>query len=187
MTIPTADYGYTMCARGCHRTRKQSVAADRLPPSVLVSRARVVAACCRSCALRGTSESAAPCRAVAAASAAARRTRCGAFWRTPLVPATGQRALAVGVQVPSFELYEMLAHVVLQVRKTSKEAAVNSTVGVLALNVLGAGGIGGSWQAGGLNAATRVECIADAAALCLAGGARCGCRATSAPCSMRRM
>ena len=66
----------------------------------------------------------------------------------------------------------MLAHVVLQVRKTSKEAAVNSTVGVLALNVLGAGGIGDSWQTGGLNASTRVECIADAPAPCLAGG--CG-------------
>ena len=50
------------------------------------------------------------------------------------------------MQVPSFELYEMRPQLALQLRKTSSDAATSSTLGVLALNVLGRGGIGDGWQ-----------------------------------------
>jgi hypothetical protein len=62
------------------------------------------------------------------------------------------------MQVPSFELYEMRPQLALQLRKTSKEATTSSTLGVLALNVLGQGGIGDGWQTGGLNASMELEC-----------------------------
>ena len=68
--------------------------------------------------------------------------------------------------MPVFALYEMLPQLALQVRKTSKQAATNSTLGVLALNVLGQGGIGERWQTGGLNATTNLECTADAPLPC---------------------
>lgn len=72
--------------------------------------------------------------------------------------------------VPSFKLYEMLPQVALQVRMASKDAAANSTLGVLALNVLGPGGIGDSWQTGGLNSSMRLECTADAPLACFGDG-----------------
>jgi hypothetical protein len=72
--------------------------------------------------------------------------------------------------VASFELYEMLPQLALQVRKTSKHATTSSTLGVLAVNVLGQGGIGDGWQTGGLNATTRLECTADAPSACSDGG-----------------
>jgi hypothetical protein len=53
---------------------------------------------------------------------------------------------------------------------TSKDAAANSALGVLALNVLGQGGIGDSWQTGGLNSSTRLECTADAPLACSGDG-----------------
>jgi hypothetical protein len=74
------------------------------------------------------------------------------------------------VQVPAFEVYEMRPQVALRVRKLSKDAAASTTLGVLALNVLGPGGIGDGWQTGGLNASTRLECAADAPSACSAGG-----------------
>ena len=72
--------------------------------------------------------------------------------------------------MPSFELYEMLPQLALQVRKTSKHATTSSTLGVLALNVLGQGGIGERWQTGGLNASTNLECTADTPSACSDGG-----------------
>jgi hypothetical protein len=75
------------------------------------------------------------------------------------------------MQVPSFELYEMRPQLALQLRKTSSDAATSSTLGVLALNALGRGGIGDGWQTGGLNStAVRVECTADAPVACFADG-----------------
>ena len=74
------------------------------------------------------------------------------------------------MQVPSFELYEMRPQLALQLRKTSKEATTSSTLGVLALNMLGQGGIGDGWQTGGLNASTELECMADAPSACSDGG-----------------
>ncbi len=64
----------------------------------------------------------------------------------------------------------MLPQLALQVRKTSKHATTSSTLGVLAVNVLGQGGIGDGWQTGGLNATTRLECTADAPSACSDGG-----------------
>ena len=59
----------------------------------------------------------------------------------------------------------------LQLRKTSSDATTSSTLGVLALNALGRGGIGDSWQTAGLNStAVRVECTADAPVACFADG-----------------
>jgi hypothetical protein len=72
--------------------------------------------------------------------------------------------------VPSFELYEMRPQLALQLRKTSKEATTSSTLGVLALNVLGQGGIGDGWQTGGLKASTGLEYMADAPSACSDGG-----------------
>ena len=51
----------------------------------------------------------------------------------------------------------MLPQLALQVRKTSKQATTSLTLGVLALNVLGQGGIGEGWQTGGLNASSRLD------------------------------
>ncbi len=64
----------------------------------------------------------------------------------------------------------MRPQVALRVRKLSKDAAASSTLGVLALNVLGPGGVGDGWQTGGLNASMRLECAADAPSACSAGG-----------------
>jgi hypothetical protein len=74
------------------------------------------------------------------------------------------------MQVPSFELYEMRPQLALQLRKTSSDATTSSTLGVLALNALGRGGIGDGWQTGGLNASTELECMADAPSACSYGG-----------------
>ncbi len=63
----------------------------------------------------------------------------------------------------------MQPQVALRVRKYWKDAAVSSTLGVLALNVLGQGGIGDGWQTGGLNASTRLECAAEAPSACADG------------------
>jgi hypothetical protein len=64
----------------------------------------------------------------------------------------------------------MQRQLALRVRKLSKDAAASSTLSVLALNVLGPGGIGDGWQTGGLNASTRLECAADAPSACSTGG-----------------
>ena len=65
----------------------------------------------------------------------------------------------------------MRPQMALQLRKTSSDATASSTLGVLALNALGRGGIGDSWQTGGLNStAVRVECTADAPVACFADG-----------------
>ena len=70
----------------------------------------------------------------------------------------------------SFELYEMLPQITLHVRMTAKDAAANSTLGLLALNVLGQGGIGDGWQTGGLNSSASLECTADAPLACFGDG-----------------
>jgi hypothetical protein len=79
----------------------------------------------------------------------------------------------VALPDPAFQTYQMQPQVALHVRKISKETVARTALGVLALNVLGPGGIGDGWQTGGLrdlNASTRFKCAADAPSEYSAGG-----------------
>jgi hypothetical protein len=69
-------------------------------------------------------------------------------------------------QVARFEPYQMSPQVALYALKTSKEAAVSTSLAVVAFDVLGPGGIGDDWLIGGLDTLTTVECNSTAPSNC---------------------
>ena len=92
--------------------------------------------------------------------------RCAPAWVMAAVQLGLQRS---ALQVPHFELFEMRAKVLLTATKAAGMGAFTS-LGVLAFNVLGRGGIGDSWQADGLNASTTLfECSTAVPTSCAAG------------------
>jgi hypothetical protein len=69
-------------------------------------------------------------------------------------------------QVARFEPYQMSTQVALYALKTSKEAAVMTSLGVVAFDVLGPGGIGDAWLIGGLDTSVTMGCASTAPSNC---------------------
>jgi hypothetical protein len=78
------------------------------------------------------------------------------------------------VQVPEFDVSNLLPELALRVRKTSKNTVISTKVVIDAKGVLGAGGIGKKWQAGGIDSDTRVQCSEAAPGSCISlPGVKC--------------
>jgi hypothetical protein len=69
-------------------------------------------------------------------------------------------------QVARFEPYQMSTQVALYALKTSKEAAVSTSLAVVAFDVLGPGGIGDAWLVGGLRTSVTMGCASTAPSNC---------------------
>jgi hypothetical protein len=69
-------------------------------------------------------------------------------------------------QVARFEPSQMSRQVALYAPKTSKETAVSTSLAVVAFEVLGPGGIGDAWLAGGLDTAVTMGCASTAPRTC---------------------
>jgi hypothetical protein len=69
-------------------------------------------------------------------------------------------------QVARFEPYQMSTQVALYALKTSKEAAVSTSLAVVAFDVLGPGGIGDTWLVGGLDTSVTMGCASTTPSNC---------------------
>ena len=84
------------------------------------------------------------------------------LWGALFIASSSQLPL----QVARFEPYQMNSQIGLYAPKTSTEAAVSASLAVVAFDVLGPGGIGNAWLAGGLDTSITTGCTSNAPGNC---------------------